>query len=141
MRFLTPWLRLLLLVLLLPLPGCESTPPRPNIILVVLDTVRRDLTGMGADGQRFSSVTPQLDEIAATGTAFTNAYSTAPWTVPAHGSIFTGYLPSAHGATFARLRLVPEMATVSSQLTAAGYRTAAFFSNTSVMQRNFETAI
>ncbi|MBN2565376.1 MAG: sulfatase-like hydrolase/transferase, partial [Candidatus Eisenbacteria bacterium] len=77
---------LLVLVAVLALPGCERGPSRPNIVLVVLDTVRRDHTGCG-NGESF---TPRLDALASEGTTFTNAWSPSPWTPPSHASMFTG---------------------------------------------------
>lgn len=99
---------------------------RPNIVFVVLDTVRRDHTGLSETGH---SVTPELDRIAAEGTAFTNAWSNAPWTVPSHASMFTGMLPSEHACTSRHTRLDTGAPTLAELLGDAGYRTAAFYSN------------
>ena len=41
--------------------------------------------------------TPRLDELAAKAVVFESATSTAPWTIPAHYSMFTGLPPSFHG--------------------------------------------
>ena len=112
--------------------GCGAGPERPNIVLVVLDTVRDDYTGVGG-----SEVprTPQLDLIASEGTVFPNAWATAPWTVPSHASFFTGLLPSEHGCTHQAPSLDPSLPTISEILTGAGYETAAFFSNTWLADR------
>ncbi len=109
---------------LLGIAACA--PPRPDIVLVVLDTVRRDHTGVGgaSDG-----ATPRLDGLMAEGTAFRNAWANAPWTVPSHASLFTGLLPSEHGCTAASPRLGPDRRTLAEVLAAAGYDTGAFFSN------------
>ncbi|MEA3409291.1 MAG: sulfatase-like hydrolase/transferase, partial [Candidatus Eisenbacteria bacterium] len=63
------------------LTSCSSEPSRPNIVVVVLDTVRLDYTGPGGTAEQ---LTPALDELAAEGTVFTRAWSNAPWTVPSH---------------------------------------------------------
>jgi arylsulfatase A-like enzyme len=112
--------------------GCGAGPERPNIVLVVLDTVRDDYTGVGG-----SEVprTPQLDLIASEGTVFPNAWATAPWTVPSHASFFTGLLPSEHGCTHQTPSLDPSLPTIAEILTGAGYETAAFFSNTWLADR------
>ncbi|HEY2772083.1 MAG TPA: sulfatase-like hydrolase/transferase [Solirubrobacteraceae bacterium] len=65
---------------------------RPNVLLVVLDTARRDvIEPYGApDGS-----TPAIAELARRGSALPSAYATASWTLPSHASMFTGLLPSA----------------------------------------------
>jgi arylsulfatase A-like enzyme len=108
-------------VCMLSAPACDTPRPQPDIVLVVLDTVRRDFTGVG--------LTPRLDRLAAEGTRFSNAWTTAPWTVPAHASIFTGLPPSSHGSTFLSVRLNESVPTVAERLSLAGYATASFFSN------------
>ena len=66
----------------------------PNVLLVVLDAARRDaLTPYGAPAE----ATPTLAALAARGTAVAQAYTTAPWTVPAHTSLFTGRIASELG--------------------------------------------
>ena len=62
----------------------------PNLVLAVLDTARGPET-LDLD------VHPGLAGLAARGTVFRRAISPAPWTLPAHGSLFTGLLPHEHG--------------------------------------------
>jgi arylsulfatase A-like enzyme len=63
-----------------------------NVVIAVLDTARaKEIYSPHVD-------TPRLDELAETGVSFENAYADAPWTLPSHGSIFTGCSPSKHGA-------------------------------------------
>jgi len=62
------------------LAGCGRKAPKPNIILVILDTVRRDATGLGSDKSRWQGLTPHLDQLATEGTTYPNAWATAPWT-------------------------------------------------------------
>ncbi|MGH2571809.1 MAG: sulfatase-like hydrolase/transferase, partial [bacterium] len=108
--------------------SCSATPEAPSIVIVVLDTVRRDHTGLGpAGGAR--SCTPELDALATTAAVFPLAWSTAPWTVPAHASLFTGRLPSGHGCSSRDLRLDASVPTLAELLAPAGYQSAAFFSN------------
>lgn len=110
----------------------QVSAARPNIVLVVLDTVRRDASVAVATGDSKAgggSVTPQLDALAARGTRFVNAWTVAPWTVPAHASLFTGLLPSAHGSGSRNWRLASHLPTLAQLLSRDGYETAAFFSN------------
>ena len=71
---------------------------RPHIVLLVLDTVRADHVGA------VEGMTPNIDRIAAEGVRFERAYSSAAWTLPSHGSLFTGHEPRAHGQTHAAVR-------------------------------------
>lgn len=65
---------------------------KPNLILIVLDSVRAD--HVGCYGYK-RDTTPFLDEIAEKGLKL-ECYSNAYWSVPSHASIFTGKLPSEH---------------------------------------------
>jgi arylsulfatase A-like enzyme len=68
----------------------STTASSPNILLLILDTVAaRDLSLYG-HARRTS---PNLEAFAKRGTVFDHAFSTAPWTVPSHASMFTGAYP------------------------------------------------
>lgn len=89
----------LALLLTSTLAACGThAPVRPNLVLLVLDTARAD---------RFSCygyarpTTPAVDALAARGILFREARSVAPWTLPAHASMFSGLPPRDHGATWA----------------------------------------
>jgi len=59
--------------------------PKPNIVIIVLDTLRED----HAQG---------LDKLLDYGfVKYQNAIAPAPWTLPSHVSMFTGLYPSEHG--------------------------------------------
>lgn len=124
--------------------GCSRVAPRPNIVLVVLDTVRRDFTGVEGPGGSPESLTPEFDELAAEGVLFPNAWANAPWTVPSHASMFTGFLPSVHGSFGDALKLGTEIPVLADLLADSGYETVTFFSNPwltdgmSGMMRGFE---
>ena len=61
------------------LVGCSRTTPRPNVILIVVDTLRADRLGcMGST----SGLTPNMDTLAADGVLFERAFCHAPWTLP-----------------------------------------------------------
>lgn len=107
------------------LASCAEPPAGPNIVIVVLDTVRLDRTGAGGG----TSVTPTLDALGEEGIVFTRAWANGPWTVPSHASIFTGLLPSSHQCTSRRFAFLPGSPTFAELLSENGYETAAFFSN------------
>ncbi|MFB6158483.1 MAG: sulfatase-like hydrolase/transferase [Candidatus Nanohalobium sp.] len=63
-----------------------------NIVLVVADTLRaKNLPSYGYD----KDTTMFLSER----NSIEGYYSNSPWTVPAHATLFSGQLPSEHGAT------------------------------------------
>jgi arylsulfatase A-like enzyme len=67
----------------------------PDIVLVVVDTARRDRFGCyGYD----RSTTPTVDSLARAGLRVDTMIANAPWTLPSHGSLFTGLYPTQHGA-------------------------------------------
>ena len=109
------------------IPGCGPAEQHgPNIVIVVLDTARRDVAELSPTGM---SPTPNLDRLGSEGTVFTSAWATAPWTVPSHASMLTGLLPSSHGCTGYNSFLEDDQKTVAEYLADGGYETVAFFSN------------
>src|SRR5260221_9521546 len=64
-----------------------ATAPRPNLILIVLDTLRYDVTSLGDSA---GNSTPFLASLQARGVTFTHAYSTHDFTPPSHFSVLTG---------------------------------------------------
>lgn len=74
-----------------------ASPADPDVLLVVMDTVRRDHLSLHGYAR---PTTPRLDAFAREATVFDEAYSNAPYTLASHASLFTGKLPSLHGAHF-----------------------------------------
>jgi arylsulfatase A-like enzyme len=98
----------------------------PNVLLVVLDTVRADHLSLYGYSRQTS---PNLDRLARRGVVFTEARSTAPWTLPAHASLFTGRWPHETGAA-ENHPLNDKLPTLAEHLAAQGYKTAGFVANT-----------
>ncbi len=70
---------------------------RPSILLVVLDTLRHDhVSYSGNVPGGYTDLTPHLDELARKGIRYEKAYANAPWTLPSHASLFTGFGPHVH---------------------------------------------
>ena len=65
----------------------------PNIILIVLDTMRKDVLSIYGGPVTVSS----LEWLSKDGVVFPNPVAPAPWSMPSHASIFTGKYPSEHG--------------------------------------------
>lgn len=109
----------------------ERLPPtgvsgRPNVLLIVLDTVRVDrLSAYGYP----RATTPELDSFAAESIRFDRFYATSSWTVPSHASLFTGHYAIDHGATQEHIWLRREFATLAEILANAGYETWAASAN------------
>jgi len=105
--------------------GCdEPVPTAPAVLLVTFDTTRADRIGAYGHAE---AKTPQWDALARRGLLFERAYSPTPLTLPAHTSLLTGTLPTAHGVRDNSLfRLAPASRTVTEALAERGWRTAAF---------------
>jgi len=99
---------------------------RPDIIFVVLDTLRADRLSCYGYG---SETTPHLDALAAQGVLFERAISPAQWTIPAHASLFTGEFPSTHGTTQIFDRHTHAVPTFAELLGRSGYHTVGFCNN------------
>jgi arylsulfatase A-like enzyme len=70
------------------------------------------------------ATTPNLDQLAADGVLFENAFAAAPWTPPSHASLFTGTYPSRHGVDVdENLFLSEQNRTLAEILSDHGYRT------------------
>lgn len=70
---------------------------RPNVLLVVCDTLRADHLGCYAYNRPTS---PIIDQFAADALLFENAMSSSPWTRPSMGSLFTSLYPHQHQAFY-----------------------------------------
>ena len=112
-----------------------------NILLVILDTLRRDRLSAYGHSRETS---PNFDALAAESTLFERAVATSQWTVPSHASMFTGLYPSSHRVTQSNSRLAPTQPLLAELLRDSGYHTVAFCNNPLVgvldngLQRGFE---
>jgi Sulfatase len=85
------WLKERLAVAGLP----PSAPDAPNIMVIVVDTLRADhLSSYGY----MRPTSSNIDHLAQQGVLFESAFSTAPWTAPSHASLLTGRYPYEHQA-------------------------------------------
>jgi len=113
------------LLLALAVPACGGGPPPPSVLLVTIDTLRRDHVGAYGDDR---GLTPRLDALAAGGLVHDRAYTTMPTTGPAHLSALTGLYPSEHGARSNGEPLPRRFSSreLAHQLRRRSYATAAF---------------
>lgn len=98
----------------------------PNLVLVVIDTLRADHLGCYGYGRPTS---PVLDRLAASGVLFEHAYAQSSWTKPSTASLLTGRLPSQHQTLSEAARLPDAEVTIAERLRDAGYRTATLSAN------------
>jgi arylsulfatase A-like enzyme len=102
--------------------GCTSSPDRPNIVLVTVDTLRADRLGPYG----YEKVeTPAIARLAREGVLFENAFADASWTLPSLSSVMTGKYPTRHLVRTWNDRLHPDHRTLAEILKDHGYATAA----------------
>ena len=100
--------------------------PRPNVLLITIDTLRAD--HVGSYGYA-AAETPTIDRLAARGVRFAQATTVAPLTLPAHSSLMTGTFPAFHGVRDnGGFYLGDDQTTLAKILQARGYRTGGFVS-------------
>lgn len=130
-------LRLIICSSVVPWMGCKNsdgtaTKP-PNIILIVIDTLRAD--HLGCYGY-FRDTSPHIDAFAQESVFFEQVYAPMATTLPSHVSLFTGLYPLEHG-TLANVgdggipfRSRPGVRSVAELLHENEYATGAFVSST-----------
>lgn len=125
---------LLFITLVMILTRCSSnSKPFPHIIIIVMDTVRRDhLSCYGYSRE----TTPNLTKLAKLSRLYLNAYSTSSWTPPAHASLFTGFYSSAHGTTQENHIMPGDLITLAEVLLGKGYETFAISENPLISKQN-----
>lgn len=117
------------------LGGCSKPrkEKRPNIVLIVMDTVKQDhLSCYGYD----RNTTPNLNNLAEKSRVYLNAYSVSSWTAPSHASLFTGLYPIAHQTTQESWDLDKNITTLAEILALAGYKTIGIAENAMLTQSN-----
>ncbi len=105
-----------------------TTPqaPRPNILILLMDTLRADRLGCYGYGKPTS---PAVDRLAQRGTLFTRCYAPSDYTQASTASLFTGQYPLAHGYVNSDYVLEDANLTMAEIFRDAGYTTAAFIAN------------
>lgn len=100
--------------------------PTSNVVLFVLDTVRRDALGCYANRP---DLTPRIDAVADEAVRFEHAVSTSGWTVPAVASLMTGAWPTVHGSSGKGISITPmrlELPVAAEIFKKAGYATVGY---------------
>ncbi|MDJ0837708.1 MAG: sulfatase-like hydrolase/transferase [Acidobacteriota bacterium] len=119
------WMVVCLSLLVACGPDSSNKPPEKAVpaavLLVTLDTSRADYFFPSKTAEE----TPAFAALAQSGRLFTQAYATAPMTLPSHASMMTGMYPSEHGIHENARYLPPDKPLLAQQLHEAGWFTAA----------------
>lgn len=67
---------------------------RPNVVLIIIDTLRADKLGCYGFAE---DISPELDRLAERGIQFTKVYAQCSWTRPSVGSMLTSLYPRSIG--------------------------------------------
>jgi len=106
-----------------PVPAALAE--RPNVILIMVDTLRADhLSCYDED----APATPHMCSLLEGGAAY-EAFAHASWTKPATASLLTSLLPSSHNAMSKPSSLSDDVVMVSEAMKEAGYATGGIVSN------------
>ncbi len=110
--------------------GCGEKGP-PNVVLVVIDTLRADHTSLHGYER---DTTPGLREWAKGGTVFERAYSASSWTLPSMSMLMTGQVQVKNEG-----RIFPRQSHLAEILRDRGYHTGAVIANQLLTgERGFE---
>jgi arylsulfatase A-like enzyme len=109
------------LILCISLPAVAA---KPNILYIMTDD--HAAHAMGAYGGRLSKLnaTPNIDQLAKEGTAFTNVFTTNSICTPSRASILTGQYSQTNQVLDLNGSLPPERQYLPAVMKAAGYETA-----------------
>jgi arylsulfatase A-like enzyme len=117
--------------------GCTGGSSRPNVVLIVVDSLRADALGCYG-GEKAAS--PEIDRLAAEGLRFERAVAQASWNLPSVSSLITSSYPWATGPVAGGA--AGETRTLAEAFSKAGYRTGAFTEVAwPLLQRGFETFV
>lgn len=122
----------------LPSASQKTIAPQnsPNILVIVMDTARA--ANFSLYGYQ-RSTTPNLEQFAQESVLFKHAISTAPWTLPSHASLFTGFISYIHGSTHGKtedtyaIPLHESYNTLAELLNLHGYISAGVVANTACL--------
>lgn len=118
-----------------PVERLHSSHDHPNIVLIVMDTLRADRMSSYGYGR---NTTPNLTRLAESGVQYERAYSTSSWTWPSTASMLTGLYPAQHGVTSnAACTLARDNESIAEVLQRRGYTTAGFSCNPLIHQERY----
>lgn len=121
------------------LTGCteREQEPKPNLLLIMIDTLRADHLGLyGYD----RDTSPFMDTLAERSLVYDTAYSVANWTNPTIKTLFTGMppqsiMPPARHRDAIKIPLPTELQTFAELAGQSGYRTHALVDHPGINAR------
>jgi len=131
----------------LPSPIVSKTTTQPNVIVLVMDTVRADHLSVYGYGRE---TTPNLKKLAEDSAVYERAISASDFTLTSHATLFTGTYGSWHGAHCQPpdadygQPLAAAVPTLAEMLSSKGYRTMGVAANLYLrgdfgLERGFQT--
>lgn len=123
------WLLLIFINLTMIIERHFSKPETPNVILIVIDTLRADHLGCFGYERNTSS---NIDQLSRESVFFKNAISAAPWTTPSFASMMTSQYPVKIGIGFDPIRFDEKLLTITEILKNNNYKTKGIISHTFV---------
>jgi len=111
----------------------DEPPPRFNLLLVSIDTLRADHLSVFGYGRPTS---PELDRLAAEGLVFERASTPRAKTTPALASLFTGLYPHEHGVRDLLTPIDARHGLLAESFARAGYQCAAIVGNYVLLERH-----
>lgn len=125
----------LLLLALLPCCGAPREPRPPDVVLVVIQTLRADRTELAGEA---ASRMAALDVLGRRGVVFEDARAASSYSTQSLAALWTGRLPSLAGAVgFPVAAPAPEVETLPRRLRRAGYATALVTNQAQLRARPF----
>lgn len=111
----------------------ESVDSRPNIVLIVIETLRPEFLGCY---DRRSKLTPEIDQLAERSVLFENAVAQSSWTRPSVAALLTSTYPSTNGVVgrTSEDMLSASFSTMAEILESAGYDTFGITTNSNLIK-------
>jgi len=116
---------LISLFILINLAGCRNLSTDPDVIVITIDTLRKD--HLGSYGYPYPT-SPFLDRFSQNSLQAINFITTTTYTNPAHASLFTGKYPDQHLTRDNKTPYQAEFPTMAELFKTRGYHTGAFVS-------------
>lgn len=102
--------------------------PKPNIAVIILDTLRAD--ALGCYGSDFAGTSPELDALAENGVRFARTYAQCSWTRPSVAAMLTGFYPRRLGIYYQQYGILGDgPITLAEALRDQGYATFGITAN------------
>jgi arylsulfatase A-like enzyme len=103
----------------------SGTEESPNILFIIMDTLRRDYVPPLADKLKV----PNYQKLADDGIVFTNFIANCSWTKPSVASMVTSLHPLQHNVRTTQNRLNPKLITLAEVMSDIGYYTIGIHNN------------